>query len=521
MVYTWVDYNDKDRVRYQKMLLKNRDENLDDKRYIQNEELKYSLRSVEKNCPWIRNIYIVVKEGQCPSFLDFSNNSNKIKLVNHSEIMPITSLPTFNSISIESCIHKIDGLSDYYIYMNDDFFIMKPLKKSDVIGYKNKQPTVYVDRPVPNTYKLDHTNSDIHSYFTMFNNSIILANQITRQNLYVYMVHLPSFCYKPWDQELEMKLRNIKYKDTNLWNYNVNLKFRANDSVALNCCMRPIYYMYKGAIPADIGQYHLTMDLKKGKCNTDFSLNNVKFLCINEINDECRDNFKNFINKYFNSQSIFEYDNIDWGFLEKAVYINLENRKDRKQEIEKELFHKIPTDKIIRLEAIRNKVGHIGCSQSHIKVIEMAIENNWKNILVLEDDAMFHKYKSGYKTLEKLIETNPNFDVITLGNVSSEFDKKTMKLYKGQTTTAYIVNQHYYKKLLKNFKEGLDGLLKAKDLSSQERLPYEQKYCLDQYWKNLQKIDNWYIVNPALMIQRVSNSSIQDGVVDYTSYFNL
>jgi GR25 family glycosyltransferase involved in LPS biosynthesis len=517
MVYTWVDYNDKDRVKYQKMLLKNKDENLDDNRYIQNEELKYSLRSVEKNCPWIRKIYIVVKDGQYPSFLDFSNKE-KIEIVNHSEIMPPTSIPTFNSIAIESCIHKIPSLSDYYIYMNDDFFIMKPLKKSDVIGYKYNQPTVYVDRAFPNSYEIEQKNNDIHSYFTMFNNSIILANKMTRQNLYVYMVHLPSFCYKPWDKEIETRLRNIKYKDTDLWNYNVHLKFRANDSVALNCCIRPIYYMYKGAIPTDLAQYHLTMNLKKENCSTDFSLNKVKFLCINEINNDCRNNFKKFINKYFMNRSIFEY---DWGFLEKAVYINLENRKDRKQEIENELVNKIPTDKIIRFNAIRDKIGHIGCSKSHINVLEIAIKNNWRNILIIEDDAMFHKYKNGYHILEKLIETHPNFDVITLGNVSAEFDKKTMKLYKGQTTTAYIVNQHYYQRLLKNFKDGLTELSKAKDMNAQDRFPYEQKYCLDQYWKNLQKIDNWYIVNPALMIQRPSNSSIQDEVVDYTLYFNL
>jgi hypothetical protein len=151
----------------------------------------------------------------------------------------------------------------------------------------------------------------------------------------------------------------------------------------------------------------------------------------------------------------------------------------------------------------------------------MAINNGWKNVLVIEDDAMFYNFKDGYKKLKRLVSDHPDFDVITLGNIGAEFDKDTGKLYKGQTTTAYIVNQHYYHILLNNFKEGLNELLKIRHLNASERYPYENKFCVDQHWKLLQKRDNWYIVNPALMIQRPSNSSIIGSKVDYTSYFNI
>lgn len=218
-----------------------------------------------------------------------------------------------------------------------------------------------------------------------------------------------------------------------------------------------------------------------------------------------------------NAESFKEY---EWNFLDKAVYINLEDRKDRRKEIENEL-NKIPKTKIIRFNAIKNKIGHIGCSQSHIKVLQMAINEGWKNVLIIEDDAMFNNYNNGYKILINLIKNNPKFDVITFGNTQAKFDSQTMKLYEGQTTTAYIVNRHYYKTLLENFKNGLTELLKIQHLTPSERLPYENKYCIDQYWKLLQKKDNWYIVNPALMIQRPSKSSITNQEVDYTSYFNL
>lgn len=217
------------------------------------------------------------------------------------------------------------------------------------------------------------------------------------------------------------------------------------------------------------------------------------------------------------------YENINqWDFLDKAVYINLDNRLDRKKQITKELSNKIPQNKVIRFSAIKHRFGHIGCTMSHIKVLEMAIKNNWKNILIIEDDAMFYKYDKGYNQLLKLITNDPNFDVITLGNVGADFDKKTGKLYKAQTTTAYIVNNHYYNTLLKNFKEGLMNLLETQYMEDQdERHEHENTYCIDQYWKRIQPIHNWYIVNPALMIQRPSKSTILNTEVDYQHLFNI
>ena len=77
--------------------------------------------------------------------------------------------------------------------------------------------------------------------------------------------------------------------------------------------------------------------------------------------------------------------------IDKIIYINLDSREDRKHEILEEFKRlQIPEDKIIRFTAIRHETeGAIGCSQSHIAVLKMAIENNWKNYMVLEDDFNF------------------------------------------------------------------------------------------------------------------------------------
>ena len=46
-------------------------------------------------------------------------------------------------------------------------------------------------------------------------------------------------------------------------------------------------------------------------------------------------------------------------------------------------------------------------------------------------------------------------------------------------------------------------------------------YCIDVYWQKLQQKDNWYIINPALMIQRKGYSDISKRETDYKNNFNI
>jgi len=82
-------------------------ENLAENRFQDNDELKYSLRSLEKYANWIRNIYLVTN-GQIPNWLNMSHP--RIRLVTHEDIFPNKShLPTFSSPAIESNLHRIKG----------------------------------------------------------------------------------------------------------------------------------------------------------------------------------------------------------------------------------------------------------------------------------------------------------------------------------------------------------------------------------------------------------------------------
>lgn len=126
-VYLWVDGNDPEWQAKRNAFIGNTQKKSAvncEGRYANNDELKYSLRSIELYAPWIRNIYIVT-DNQTPSWLDTSNP--KVKIIDHKEIMPVQSLPCFNSCLIEHFIHRIPGLAEHFLYGNDDMFFNKPV----------------------------------------------------------------------------------------------------------------------------------------------------------------------------------------------------------------------------------------------------------------------------------------------------------------------------------------------------------------------------------------------------------
>jgi hypothetical protein len=130
IVYTWVDGADPDwRARMHKALesadLRATEPSaLADSRFTSRDELKYSLRSLEYYASWANHIYIVT-DSQVPSWLN--TDHPKITVVDHRDIFTDPSvLPVFNSHAIESQLHHIRGLSERYVYLNDDCFFLRP-----------------------------------------------------------------------------------------------------------------------------------------------------------------------------------------------------------------------------------------------------------------------------------------------------------------------------------------------------------------------------------------------------------
>jgi glycosyl transferase family 25 len=202
--------------------------------------------------------------------------------------------------------------------------------------------------------------------------------------------------------------------------------------------------------------------------------------------------------------------------ITKVIYINLEERQDRKEKVESELKKYFPSDKIQRFNAIKHQKGYIGCTKSHIAVLELAIQQNWKNVLVVEDDAIWSNFEKGYPVYKNLIKNQ--FDVITFGITYASYDNSTYKLLSGQTTTSYLVKNHYYKTLLDNFKYGLEQLLiNRRNFFKNTKIL--NTYTIDQYWKILQAKDKWFCVVPSLFVQSPSYSDIEKRNVNYIDAF--
>lgn len=102
------------------------------KRYRDWGTLKYLLRGIEQNMPFIRKVHLVVSsESQVPEWV----NREEVHVVLHSDIIPAEYLPTFNSNTIELHMFNIEDLDEEFLYFNDDIFPMKRMCAEDFFLY--------------------------------------------------------------------------------------------------------------------------------------------------------------------------------------------------------------------------------------------------------------------------------------------------------------------------------------------------------------------------------------------------
>ncbi|WP_232678910.1 stealth conserved region 3 domain-containing protein [Nocardioides sp. R-C-SC26] len=131
VVYTWVDGSDEtwDEARRARLAAitgtAQRRESSGRARFLDRGELRYSMRSLHLFAPWVRRIHLVTA-GQRPAWLDVDHPM--INLVDHRDILPADALPTFNSHAIETALHRIEGLAEHFVYLNDDFLFGRPVR---------------------------------------------------------------------------------------------------------------------------------------------------------------------------------------------------------------------------------------------------------------------------------------------------------------------------------------------------------------------------------------------------------
>lgn len=138
IVYTWVDQSDpvwlEKRRQAISCLCSEKDTGLcldffREREFEKLNQLKFSLRSVSRYAGFVRKIFIVT-DDQVPAWLN--HRHDKIELISHRKIFKGDGrLPSFNSHAIESRLHHIPGLAEHFLYLNDDFFLGRPVTAAD------------------------------------------------------------------------------------------------------------------------------------------------------------------------------------------------------------------------------------------------------------------------------------------------------------------------------------------------------------------------------------------------------
>jgi GR25 family glycosyltransferase involved in LPS biosynthesis len=203
-------------------------------------------------------------------------------------------------------------------------------------------------------------------------------------------------------------------------------------------------------------------------------------------------------------------------YVTHALYINLESRTDRREHVEAQLaslkINGMPNMAVERFNAIKHATsGAIGCSMSHMRCIQIAKARGWDRVLVCEDDVLFTNVPLFLTQLSKFMATVPRWDMVLLaGNNSPPFqvvNDACVQVSSCQTTTAYIVQAHYYDALIANYRAGIQLLM---------RNPLQKfNYAIDRYWFELQRRDRWFLITPLSVVQREDYSDIEQCITNY------
>ena len=132
VVIPWVDPTDKEwqasKIKFLKDLNSDKVDNSEN-RFRDWDNFKYVFRGIDKFMPWVHKIYLITC-GQVPDWMN-KEADDRLVIVNHSDYIPKEYLPTFSSHPIELNLHRIKELSEHFIYLNDDYFVINETSPED------------------------------------------------------------------------------------------------------------------------------------------------------------------------------------------------------------------------------------------------------------------------------------------------------------------------------------------------------------------------------------------------------
>ena len=445
----------------------------------------------------IRKLYPLIK------IIVGDDSSEKFKSINKEIITKynadLIDIPYNSGLSIGRNLIVDAVKTKYFLTLDDDNYINENTKIIDILEFLEVKTDIdLVGGICPDRSKIYGNNASIYSYTFININKLDIfccSNFIKisdRMNIYKTNLVLNLF------------IARTEIIKKNKWN--PKLKFEEH---------KPFFIeLYKNNITCAISYdfiFREIIDNRRDYNDNDSGYNKVnhnELYNLRIITSPILEKLEMFTSQYNNNNKISN-------FIEHILYINLPHRTDRDTETKLELD---------KLDVVYTKIDGVivddfpalGCSYAHINALEYAIKQNYKSVLICEDDICFKFSSSVIKQKLKQLyqDIGNNWDVILLtgeGVIQHNINNydNLNKVIQAQTTSAYVVNHTYYKKLLNNFYEG-SKLLKE---HGKEGIP---SYSIDQYWKKLQLHDKWFILNPRISEQRISYSDIEKRIVNYS-----
>lgn len=276
LVYTWVDGSDNDWQDSKDRALQESDPlvlptSADRARFESNDELMYSLRSVESFLPWVNHVYIVTA-GQKPNWLP--NKHPKVTVVPHEAIFrKVSDLPTFNSHAIESQLHRIPGLSEHFVYVNDDVMFGCAMRPEVFFTASGQSKFVLSER---------HYESDAENGLP-----VNLAARNNGQVIRDRFGHCTTFKFKHVAHaQLKSTLERIESENADLVAATAAAKFRSATDLSIPSSLAHYYGAALGlAVPGAVSYKYV--DLGEGRAQIELSklamTKRPQIICLNQV----------------------------------------------------------------------------------------------------------------------------------------------------------------------------------------------------------------------------------------------
>lgn len=325
-IVTWVDGNDEnwqlEKTKYSPGVASD----VRNVRYRDMELLQYWFRAVEKYAPWVNKIHFVTW-GHLPKWLNI--DCKKINIVKHSDYIDEHYLPTFSSRTIENNIHRIKGLTEKFVYFNDDVFINAPI--TEEFFFKNNKPCdflysnhiefetiddVYALARISCTAEINKDFKYVKSFIKnpfkyingkyYFKNNIINLMSLCNKNIFVgFQEHHLAFPY------LKSTFEDVWDKYGEILKYTNEHKFRAPFTV--NHYIFRYYQLVSGnfsPVSKKSRGRNMSLTLNEKEIAKEILSGQHKIICINDSDSTDFDRKKKYLieifEKKFPQKSIFE-----------------------------------------------------------------------------------------------------------------------------------------------------------------------------------------------------------------------